>query len=239
MCKAARVSKSAQSKQRIDRTKSRKRFRSTLVAFYSLFREIRLRKTHIDLLQQTSFWHIFDAFLEKRVKFVKKFDEPSIRLISQYNREDNMFSVGPHRMRITRSDIALIFGIADGDRRINTNYTTKHASAFISRRFANDADLRTPVIRRALVDAVGGKRKTDTIDTVRLLCLYLFTTILFSPGSDRLRWGYVNYVEDIKTICDYDWSSAVVDELMNSVDKSNSEPWKVTGCILALQVMLH
>ena len=38
---------------------------------------------------------------------------------------------------------------------------------------------------------------------------------------------------------EYDWLSAVLDELMNSVDKSMSEPWKVTGCILALQVIIH
>ena len=125
------------------------------------------------------------------------------------------------------------------DRKVNTSYTTKHVLAFMSMRFADEPDLRTPVIRKALLEVVGEKTRTDTVNTVRLPYLYLFTTNLFSPGSDKLRWRYVNYVEDVKTISEYDWSSAVLDELMNFVDKSNSKPWKVTGCILALQVRLR
>ena len=56
-------------------------------------------------------------------------------------------------------DISLIFRITNEDRKVNTNYTTEHVSPFLVRRFLNEPDLRTLVICKALVEAIGGKQE--------------------------------------------------------------------------------
>ena len=214
-----------------------------MLTFHTLLEEVKLRDEHIVLLKRTPFWNLFEAFIEKRIKYLKKFDESSIRVIGQYNSRDGRFVIGTKRLRIQPSDIQLIFGILNGRRLIDTSYTSKQSSKrvsspFIQRRFPDIPSLRTPIIKTAVKDAIIGRARDDVTDTVRLLCLYICGTLLFATRGDRVRWGFVNYIEDIDNMGQYDWCTAIIDELTTSMDKSRANPHKVTGCILALQVIL-
>ena len=131
-----------------------------MVAFHTLLEEVKLRDEHIVLLKRTPFWNFFEAFIEKRIKYLKKFDESSIRVIGQYNSKDGRFVIGTERLRIQPSDIQLIFGILNRRRLIDTSYTSKQSSKRVSSLFIQRIFPDIPSLQRA---------RDDVTDIVRLL----------------------------------------------------------------------
>ena len=91
-------------------------------------------------------------------------------------------------------------------------------------------------IKSQLKVALNSKGKGAVKNVVRLLCLYLIHTVLFAGNGHTLKWGFVKYVEDIDAMSSFAWPEAIMHALMSSIDRSNGDATKVTGCTLALQV---
>ena len=46
-------------------------------------------------------------------------------------------------------------------------------------------------------------------------------------------------MEDLDNMRDYAWDDAILEALMSTIERSNSNPNKVSGCSLALQVCIN
>ena len=107
---------------------------------------------------------------------------------------------------------------------------------FVKRRFKDYDSMNNINIKHALQSAIRGREKNDIEDVARLVCLYLFLTLFFATTGNTIRWGYIDFVEDLDRIRDYAWDEAILESLMSTINRSNSDPKKVSGCSLALQV---
>ena len=106
----------------------------------------------------------------------------------------------------------------------------------MKRRFKDYDSMNSVNIKHALQAAIRGRGKNDIEDVARLVWLYLFLTLFFATIGNTIRQGYIPFVEDLDRIRDYAWDEAILELLMSTTDRSNSDPKKVSGCSLALQV---
>ena len=58
------------------------RYHCTLVSTVTLMEENELRLEHIDMLKITPFQYLFEAFIEKRVVSIRKYDLPIDKLVN-------------------------------------------------------------------------------------------------------------------------------------------------------------
>lgn len=93
--------------------------------------------------------------------------------------------------------------------------------------------LNSPEIRRLSKLYVDGESDEDIKDVAILLCLYLCHTFLFPTGTTA-KWVYLERIEDIDRLNGYNWCVAIVNGVLASIEKHHSEPWKCTGCVMAL-----
>lgn len=82
-------------------------------------------------------------------------------------------------------------------------------------------------LKRKLDIAVKGKKHKDIDDVVRLLCLLVCCTIFFSTHGHTIGWAFIKYIEDVDAINNYAWPKRLRNSLMNSIDESNHNEFKV------------
>ena len=123
-----------------------------------------------------------------------------------------------------------------GKQKMDFKYDSKKLSPFVSKRFKNVDRLDGMNIRQAILEALQGTTLEDIQDVARLLCLYLFLSLLFATSGYTIKWGFVKYVENIDEMCNYAWSEAIVSALMGTIEASNGNPRRVSGCVITLQV---
>ena len=76
-------------------------------------------------MRKTSFWHLINAFIGKRVRSTHKFDIVTERIIGYYDRVGNGFIIGTRNITLHASDIQLVFGVESGDEKIKLQYSVK------------------------------------------------------------------------------------------------------------------
>ncbi|KAL7199673.1 hypothetical protein ACSBR2_021882 [Camellia fascicularis] len=89
-----------------------------------------------------------------------------------------------------------------------------------------------------LQKALKGKKKEDTEDVIRMLCIYTCLKLFFSTSGTIVGWVFLNYMEDINSMRKYNWVEAIRNTLMSSIEKYHKNLAKVTGCVMALLKML-
>ncbi|KAI8567564.1 hypothetical protein RHMOL_Rhmol02G0131700 [Rhododendron molle] len=78
-------------------------------------------------LKKTPFWHLINAFIEKKVKsdHCRKFDEVVAKIVESYDGNKRTFRLGNKHVKLEREDVKLIFGISCGNEEINQGYCKK------------------------------------------------------------------------------------------------------------------
>ncbi|KAM7460219.1 hypothetical protein LguiB_036413 [Lonicera macranthoides] len=71
-------------------------------------------------------------------------------------------------------------------------------------------------------------------DTVRMVCLHLYMTLLFANTGNSIGWFIVNWVGNLLTMANYNWARAIHEFLMNTLIKKEKRPSSVTGCTILL-----
>ncbi|XP_058202837.1 uncharacterized protein LOC131317292 [Rhododendron vialii] len=79
----------------------------------------------------------------------------------------------------------------------------------------------------------GGSEKVSFNTLVRLLCAYLLHNLFFPDGT-TVKWIYLERVEDLERLRNYDWSGAILDELMTSIRQHHDDPRRVSRCVVVL-----
>ncbi|KAK9278944.1 hypothetical protein L1049_028526 [Liquidambar formosana] len=212
-------------------------YRSKLVALLRFFRSLKFNKRHINILQRTPFWYLFEALINSKMdaKECKKFDDDVVRIIQTYVPERRLFKLGSTYFSIRESDITLIFGILSGPEALQTSHGTKPKdSAFFARRFSDGEKLEGPVIKQKIEEAIVGNTNDDAEDTVRLCCLYIFVNLLFSTTGQSVSLALFNCVENFDDMKKYAWSKEIWKHLITQIEMKHENPEKVTGCVMAL-----
>ncbi|KAI8572739.1 hypothetical protein RHMOL_Rhmol01G0223200 [Rhododendron molle] len=75
--------------------------------------------------------------------------------------------------------------------------------------------------------------KAGREDFVRLLCAYLLHSLFF-PAGTTVNWVYLERVEDLVLLRNYDWCGAIVDQLMMSIRQHHDDPRRVSRCVVVL-----
>ncbi|KAF9599020.1 hypothetical protein IFM89_033365 [Coptis chinensis] len=70
-------------------------------------------------------------------------------------------------------------------------------------------------------------------DFVRLMSLYLTTTIFF-PNPTRINWSFVPHIEDLNGMRRISWPKVIHTELMDQIRRKSDKLSTVSGCVVAL-----
>lgn len=138
-----------------------------------------------------------------------------------------------------------VFGICNGMESIHVT-NDFNGTAWMYRCFA---DLLKGKGRKAIVPLGKGtiysQLKTfcdldDNIhseDVARLLHCYMLSSLFMPDGNTSISWSLLEYPEDFKLICHYDWSSLIVTQLVNKIVQTRT--LKAAGSTMLLPVILH
>lgn len=239
MIRKHKKSTSTDKKQKGKRREWRLTFRSNMVTIVKLLQHIKLRNEHINGLKKTPFWLLFDAILKNKLNYkqCRKYDDIALKIIQTYQPgSSGSFQLGPETVKLTTEDIKSIFGISCGDEPMHLGYGNKSISSFLTRRSIQTERLSSTTIIDLLQKALKGKKKEDTEDVIRMLCMYTCLKLFFSTSGTTVGWVFLNYMEDINSMRKYNWAEAIRNTLMSSIEKYHKNPAKVTGCVMALLV---
>ncbi|KAH7842967.1 hypothetical protein Vadar_011162 [Vaccinium darrowii] len=210
-------------------------FRSSLGGVITLVKELKLRDCHTKVLKRTPFWGIFEAVMENKftIPQCRKSDKLIIEIIETYDPTKDKFRLGKTYMEVTREDMERVFGVKCGNEFVSLRAGCKESIKFVTRRGITEAKWTTKSVKQLLEQYVKSDEQGYIEDVARLLCVFLCHTFFFPTGT-TVKWVHLQRVEDLDRMGEYDWTGAIVKDLMTSVRKHHREPRKVTGCVVAL-----
>lgn len=210
-------------------------YRSSLGGIITIVKELKLRDCHIEVLKRTPFWGIFEAVMENKftIPQCRKSDKLIIEIIETYDPTKDRFRLGKTYMEVTREDMERVFGIKCGNEFVSLRAGCKESIKFITRRGITETKWTTKSVKQLIEQYVKSNEQGYVEDVARLLCLFLCHTFFFPTGT-TVKWVHLQRVEDLDRMCEYDWTGAIVKDLMTSIRKHHREPRKVTGCVMAL-----
>ncbi|KAI8550040.1 hypothetical protein RHMOL_Rhmol06G0073300 [Rhododendron molle] len=172
-----------------------------------------------------------------------KHDKPILSIIETYDTNDNKFLIGGKKIAITRNDIKLIFGIACGNKPIGDLNKKKSDVAFATRRGIQEARIGSKKMKDMINEILQKKEESmtdeDIRDVVRLVCMFICLTLLFSTSGVTIAWTYVHCLEKIEEIKDYDWAQSIAETLNTSMHKFHDKPRDAIGCVVALMYWIR
>ena len=139
-------------------------------------------------------------------------------------------------MKFTPSHVSKFLGLPNEGNQLKLHTKEKLEASFGKRYFAGLRQLDLKNVTHALKLAVKGTSDENVDDTVRLLCLYLCTTLLFANTGNNIAWFIQNRMGELDKISTYNWSQAVYEWLIDDMIKKELRPSSVTGCTILLLV---
>ncbi|KAI8533492.1 hypothetical protein RHMOL_Rhmol10G0015300 [Rhododendron molle] len=205
----------------------------------NLMRDLQLQEHHLKLLRRTPFWLLIDALRKQRLSNdnCMKFDKVALKIIKSYDHEAKTFKIGGRGVKIQANDIALIFGIVSGEEPIpitNQYQKRNEVQLLIRRNLTETKGMTTKIVANLIESIIENDDKQAIKDVVRLVCLYLCGTLFFSGGGIQISWSFVQLMEDLPAMSNYNWSQAILDNLMKSVEACATKPKDVAGCVMLL-----
>ncbi|KAI8530351.1 hypothetical protein RHMOL_Rhmol11G0050900 [Rhododendron molle] len=185
-------------------------------------------------MKKTPFWKIFKSIIENKVTSAhcRKSNKMIIRIINAYDRDTGGFKLGGKTIRITWDDIFSIFGITGGFEKASFKYGSRDGVEMV-RRGSIEAERLSSSSLKELVKEYAVRNKAGRQDFVRLLCVYLLHSLFF-PAGTTVKWVYLERLEDVVRIRNYDWCGAILDELMMSIKQHHDDPRRVSRCVMVL-----
>ncbi|KAL7255224.1 hypothetical protein ACSBR1_009396 [Camellia fascicularis] len=187
-------------------------YRSNGAGVITTVLELQLCDEHIMQLQKTPFWLMIEAIRVHKLdpKGYKKCDAIVCRIIQMYSPKDEKFHIGGSGLPLRNSDIRLIFGVQCGKDKLDLTQG----------------------------DAMRGTTSHDEEDVAKLLCLYICTKLFFATTAESIGWAFVRIIDKLETLRLYDWTAAIRNTLIDSLNEMHGRPEKVTGCVVALLFLI-
>ncbi|KAF7143205.1 hypothetical protein RHSIM_Rhsim05G0009200 [Rhododendron simsii] len=212
-------------------------YRASLNGIKTLIEELNLSDAHKKIMKKTPFWKIFNSIIENKLTSAhcRKSDKMIIKIINAYDPDTGGFNLGGKTIRITRDDIFSIFGITGGSEKVSFKYGSREAVEMVRRCSIVVERLSSSSLKELVKEYAVRNNKAGRQDFVRLLCAYLLHSLFFPTGT-TVKWVYLERVEDLVRLRNYDWCGAIVDELMTSIRQHHDDPRRVSRCVVVLLV---
>ncbi|KAH7859759.1 hypothetical protein Vadar_005150 [Vaccinium darrowii] len=214
--------------------------RCNLQAVIGLVKDYPLRDAHRLALKKTPFWPLIEAVVEKKLvsNHCRKRENVVEKIIHSYDPESKTFNLSGKKVRMTKDDVRLIFGISCGNKQFPKG-TWNKATVGLSTKWKIPADgLKLTKIKTLLQRFIEGDNQNDIDHVARLVSLFLCGSLFFANTGTNVKWVYVHCMEDLEKVKEYDWAGAVTDYLLKSIHKEHQNPKKVKGCTLLLMYYL-
>ncbi|KAF7135675.1 hypothetical protein RHSIM_Rhsim08G0213000 [Rhododendron simsii] len=210
-------------------------YRASLNGIKTLIEELNLSEAHMKIMKKTPFWNIFKAIIENKLTSAhcRKSDKMIIKIINAYDPDTGGFNLGGKTIRITRDDIISIFGITGGSEKVSFKYGSRESVEMVRRGSIEAERLSSSSLKELVKEYAIKNNKAGRQDFVRLLCAYLLHSLFF-PAGTTVKWVYLERVEDLVRLRNYDWCGAIVDELMTSIRQHHDDPRRVSRCVVVL-----
>ncbi|KAG5515137.1 hypothetical protein RHGRI_036245 [Rhododendron griersonianum] len=210
-------------------------YRASLNGIKTLIEELNLSDEHKKIMKNTPFWQIFKSIIENKLTcaLCRKSDKMIIRIINAYDPDTGGFKLGSKTVRITRDDIFSIFGITGGSEKVSFKYGSRDGVGMVSRGSIEAERLSGSMLKELVKEYAVRNNKAGREDFVRLLCVYLLHSLFF-PAGTTVKWAYLERVENLVRLRNYDWCGAILDELMMSIRQHHDDPRRVSRCVVVL-----
>ncbi|KAG5553486.1 hypothetical protein RHGRI_011384 [Rhododendron griersonianum] len=173
--------------------------RSNLQGMIRLIKDTELSAKHIACLKKTPFWLLIEAIVSKKLvsDHCRKFDEVVVKVIKSYDERTQSFRLGDKKVKLKDNHVKLIFGISCGKEEMTETSISKEDTALAKRLGIKEARLTTTTMKEKIKELKSSNKPEDIDDVVRLLCLFLCVTLLFSTSGTTVNWSFVYYMEDL------------------------------------------
>ncbi|XP_058185765.1 uncharacterized protein LOC131302990 [Rhododendron vialii] len=210
-------------------------YRASLNGIKTLIEELNLSDDHKKIMKKTPFWKIFKSIIKNKLTSAhcRKSDKMIIGIINAYDPDVGGFKLGGKTLRITRDDIFSIFGITGGSEKVSFKYGSREGVEMVRRGYIEAKRLSSSSLKELVKQYAVRNNKARRLDFVRLLCAYLLHSLFF-PVRTTVKWVYLEHVEDLARLRNYDWCGAVLDELMTSIRQHHDDPRRVSRCVVVL-----
>ncbi|KAJ6775313.1 40S RIBOSOMAL PROTEIN S10 [Salix purpurea] len=172
-------------------------------------------------LMKTPFWTLIESMLEGTLDkhICRKSDLSICKILQTYNKDEEVFRIKGKDIKIYAEDIRLIFGIRDGNIQIDVNKhktaRMRNKTAFETRCFPKVERLTKREINNAFkrLNNIESKNPSDrnVQDMCRVLVLKLLVSLFLPNNGSNLPFAYLEYVEDLESIAEYNWAAHIFD----------------------------
>ncbi|KAK1303334.1 hypothetical protein QJS10_CPB11g00879 [Acorus calamus] len=143
----------------------------------------------------------------------QKNDDDALRIIQCYDPVSESFKIGGRPLKFTASKIDIILEIHSGNKDVKVNYGTKPNTPFINRRFSSVSRPNAPQIKNQLDIAL--------------------------EGGHTIGWAPFQYLEEIRKMKEYDWSTSILNLMMKSIHRHQHNPTSVTSYVALLPLSIE
>ncbi|KAG5558172.1 hypothetical protein RHGRI_008183 [Rhododendron griersonianum] len=212
--------------------------RCNMQSICRLLKDTKLSDRHIVSLKKMPFWLLFEAVMNSKLLSdnCRKYDEVVLKIIQSYEEESRSFIVGDRQLKLTKEHVKLIFGISCGEVEMVEANVKKESVAFAKRLEMKEARLSAPFMKQKIKELISSEKEQDVEDVVRLLCLYLCVTLFFSNQGTTVNWSYIQHMEDLERVKEYDWAEAIRKYLLMSVHNNHKDLRGLRGSTVLLLV---
>ncbi|OVA05678.1 Peptidase C48 [Macleaya cordata] len=193
---------------------------------------------HKDLLKQTPFWNFFQLFYNKQMERenLKKTTGSVTEVISKYSYLCGGFIIGGTVLGLSGKDVAITFGMPLNGRTVmpfpHRNDLDCTRSRFAIEYFQGSKTITKKAIENNIKETV--KIVGKEMDFVKLLIFFMATTVFFPNAAGTVQCSLLQYIKDFKTMNNVSWPKTIRGYLMESIQKNQGEPSKVSGCVIQL-----
>ncbi|KAG5545787.1 hypothetical protein RHGRI_018072 [Rhododendron griersonianum] len=212
--------------------------RCNMQSICRLLKDTKLSDRHIVSFKKTPFWLLFEAVMNSKLLSdnCRKYDEVVLKIIQSYEEESRSFIVGDRQLKLTKEHVKLIFGISCGEVEMVEANVKKESVALAKRLEMKEARLSAPFMKQKIKELISSEKEHDVEDVVRLLCLYLCVTLFFSNQGTTVNWSFIQHMEDLERVKEYDWAEAIRKYLLMSVHNNHKDLRGLRGSTVLLLV---
>ncbi|KAL6529064.1 hypothetical protein OROHE_014808 [Orobanche hederae] len=217
-------------------------YRSNLRTATSSLHELTFSASHLKALRRIPSWYMFEAFHkhggERMMSRCEKSEEVIRNILLSYDQESDHFILGGKELQLTGRDVALIFGIVCGTRKIPFKKPNSRNAKWVKHNFGKDTEssLNKTLIFNRMASILDRTDETSVEDVVRLMYCYLMASVLTPGQSSAVSWYLTDYLEDLEGAMTYDWCGYIAAILQNGI--RNTRNLKIGGCAMLLPYWL-
>ncbi|KAL6549685.1 hypothetical protein OROMI_020173 [Orobanche minor] len=217
-------------------------YRSNLRTATSSLHELTFSASQLKALRRIPSWYMFEAIHkhggERMMSRCEKSEEVIRNILLSYDQESDHFILGGKELQFTGRDVALIFGIVCGTRKIPFKKPNSRNAKWVKRNFGKDTEssLNKTLIFNRMASILDRTDETSVDDVARLMHCYLKASVLTPGQSSANSWYLTDYLEDLEGAMTYDWCGYIAAILQNGI--RNTRNLKIGGCAMLLPVSI-